>query len=197
MIYFVDTENVGKKRVEVGEKDIIYYLVGRNIKIKGLENKNEGVYELHDNEFYIITNHNGGKNALDFILDSVLGNMIRKYGKNEFYYIVSADNGFSVICNFWQALGFNVFQVHKYELYLSLYSSLLPDISDSKKLNLVLQELGIFLSSYNICLILYDDRKIPYRVFHHILCKELNVSAYSQGASQISYYLYREVLDKW
>ena len=58
----------------------------------------------------------GVKNALDFQLSSQLGYIINQNivagNKNVVYYIVSMDNGFSVLKEFWEQFGADVRLVH-------------------------------------------------------------------------------------
>ena len=206
MIYFVDTENVGGHRFRIGSNDKIYYLVG-NREIYDSNNKNKGVYKLGNNEFYIITKHNGRKNALDFILDSVLGNMLGIYGKDELYCIISNDKDFNIICDFWRTYGYDILQLKDYDIsddWISGNSFLAPDITNRDRIESQLKSLNKYLGDilYNICLNLYKNKDMPFKVFRHILFKSIpnNLSHAHymiRNGDEVCYYLYREVLDKW
>lgn len=43
-----------------------------------------------------------GKNAMDFVIASYLGNMINKYGKKADYFILSKDKGYKPLVDFWE-----------------------------------------------------------------------------------------------
>ena len=42
-----------------------------------------------------------GKNAMDFVIASYLGNMINKHGKKADYFILSKDKGYKPLVDFW------------------------------------------------------------------------------------------------
>ncbi|MCL2633018.1 MAG: PIN domain-containing protein [Oscillospiraceae bacterium] len=45
----------------------------------------------------------GGRNALDFQLSSFLGYLISKHGENAEFYLISKDNGFDFVMDFWES----------------------------------------------------------------------------------------------
>lgn len=91
MIFLVDCENVGVLNIPKEKQDIVYHFVREedSIKKKGRN--------------YIVTHHNGDRDALDFCIDSFLGYLIGTYGNKCTYCIVSSDKGFDNVVNFWKA----------------------------------------------------------------------------------------------
>jgi uncharacterized coiled-coil protein SlyX len=98
-IYFVDCENVGFQHligINNAESRVYYFC-------KTVQKDFQPDY----NEFLLETNHNGCKDALDFIIDSYLGYQIRNFGKGITYTIVSTDQGFINTVNFWKSQGYD------------------------------------------------------------------------------------------
>lgn len=100
-IYFVDCENVGTNNFIPDDTDnsIIYYFISK---------LDFEVEHKADYEFYIQRSHTGCKDAMDFILDTWLGYCINKWGRSCEYCIVSNDNGFQNIKDFWESYGYSI-----------------------------------------------------------------------------------------
>lgn len=98
-IYLVDCENVGTPTI-IGKGDYkIYYFINNKNYIFG---GNPLYYEI------IQCNHNGCKDAMDFIIDFYLGRLTTQYGTNCVYYIVSNDKGYENVINSGRELGYNI-----------------------------------------------------------------------------------------
>lgn len=129
--YFIDYENVhdsGLTGIDKISKDSIIYLLYsdacKNVSIAFLEKvlNNEIQVKLYKTET--------GKNALDFQLSSLLGYIIKEndkqpvvkrlFGKQpvpeqpdkQEYYIVSKDQGFDAIVEFWKQRNVNISRIH-------------------------------------------------------------------------------------
>ena len=129
--YFIDYENVhdsGLNGIDKIDKDSIIYLlysdVCKNVSIAFLEKviNKEIQVKLYKTET--------GKNALDFQLSSLLGYIIKQNEKQQEtkrffrkqtvieqpirheYYIISKDQGFDAIVEFWKQRNVNVLRVH-------------------------------------------------------------------------------------
>ena len=99
-IYLIDCENIGYSFYS-SPNDLIYYFTNSSVK--------ELPFICNENEIHMCFNHNGCKDALDFILDTYLGYLIKKYGENTEYFIISNDKGYDNISAFWQSLGYKVY----------------------------------------------------------------------------------------
>lgn len=97
-IVLVDCENVGLHHVYI-KNALIYYFVS---------SANQGLDVLSERERIKYVKHNGGRNALDFIIDSELGFLIHHYGKKMSYTIISRDTGFDILCSYWRSRGYYV-----------------------------------------------------------------------------------------
>lgn len=123
--YFIDYENLNKKGLESIEtltiKDRVFIFYSTNA--------NTLTFELHEKlmaakcKVEYIKVEVGSKNALDFQLTCLLGYRMACHGKNEKYCIVSNDNGYAVLKNFWETQGFNV----------SVVSDLLGNVQKDKE----------------------------------------------------------------
>ena len=104
--YLIDYENVhvsgmdGFSNLTADDKIVIFYS----------DNSNSLTFEIHQQLMDALCKveyhkaETGSKNALDFQLSSYLGYLIRankKKSDNRFF-IVSRDNGFSVLCTYWK-----------------------------------------------------------------------------------------------
>lgn len=109
MVFLIDFENVSSsifdKINKYTEKDkiILFYSektsklpVAIHIKLESSSIKRE-----------YISVKTGGKNALDFQLSTYLGALVTNE-PNEDYIIVSKDQGFEFVCEFWTSRGINV-----------------------------------------------------------------------------------------
>lgn len=98
-IYLVDVENVGFKPFDIRDDSIKVYYIAPSGK---------GCTDLPNNCELVSYNHNGCKDALDFILDTYLGFLIATYKKDVEYIIVSNDRGYENVCGFWLEQGYKV-----------------------------------------------------------------------------------------
>ena len=101
-IFFVDCENVGFPDISkmVDEDEIYTVLCFHNERAK---------CPKVPNVKYIKCNVSGIKNGLDFVLCTVLGDMIRAYGRDTQYIIVSNDKGYLSAVRYWTDVrGYNV-----------------------------------------------------------------------------------------
>lgn len=108
--YLVDYENTGQKGIEdlsnlhEGDNLIVFYsYVCDNITLSLVEKLNEIGVKLS-----VIKATVGTKNALDFQLSSYLGYLIKEFGSNAQYYIVSDDKGYGCLCDFWNSFNIHV-----------------------------------------------------------------------------------------
>ena len=97
-IYLVDCENVGTNMngLDLFDSEIYYFISTKSTKkvlIKGN---------------IIFVNHDNSKNALDFIIVSYLGYLLKEHGKNFKYIILSNDKGYDNVKNFWNNKGYNI-----------------------------------------------------------------------------------------
>lgn len=99
-IYLVDCENVGYKTFKSFREDyrVVYFYSqesSNSILLRGIDTA-------------IKVNHDGSKNALDFIIDSYLGYLIAQNSRLVNYHIVSEDKGYETVCKYWRDRGYNV-----------------------------------------------------------------------------------------
>lgn len=118
--YLIDYENVHKKglygidELEKNDTVIIFYS----------QNADKLPFSLHSQiietkaKITYFEVDTVGKNALDFQLSSYIGYIVGKHPKS-MSYIVSKDNGYENVCNFWRKQGSKI--------------CLIPDISQSRQ----------------------------------------------------------------
>lgn len=99
-IYLIDCENIGFSFFS-SPNDLVLYFTNNSVK--------ELPFTCNENEIHMCLNHNGCKDALDFILDTYLGYLVRNYGRSTEYFIISNDRGYDNISAFWQGLGYKVY----------------------------------------------------------------------------------------
>lgn len=99
-ILLVDCENVGNRRYGhiLGDGSLVYYFTTKKVDES----------QLLGCEILINFQHDGCKDALDFIIDTYLGYLIRQYKYTREYIIVSKDTGFDNVCKFWRDMGYIV-----------------------------------------------------------------------------------------
>lgn len=102
-VYVIDCENVGFT-FYTSPNDLVYYFTNSSVK--------ELPFICNENEIHMCLNHTGCKDALDFIIDTFLGYLIRNYGRNTEYFIISNDKGYNNVSAFWQGLGYKVYTTH-------------------------------------------------------------------------------------
>ncbi len=118
--YLVDYENVHKTglygidKLEKNDNVIIFYSPNADKLPFSLHNQ---IIETKAEITYFEVD-TVGKNALDFQLSSYIGYIVGKHPKC-MCYIISKDNGYQNVCNFWRKHGMKI--------------SLTPDISQCKK----------------------------------------------------------------
>ncbi len=109
MVYLIDYENVGDNvfshinTLSEEDKIVVFY----NANTSKLSFTSHRLLEKSVINREYISINTGTKNALDFQLATYLGYLIANDNKTE-YCIVSKDNGFDVICNFWKSRGAKV-----------------------------------------------------------------------------------------
>ena len=101
--YLVNYENTKQKGIEdisylkEGDNLVVFYsVVCDNIPLSLVEKLNKIGVKLSAIKAKV-----GTKNALDFQLSSYLGYLIKEFGSNAQYYIVSDDKGYGCLCDFW------------------------------------------------------------------------------------------------
>lgn len=99
-IYLIDCENVGFSFF-TSPNDLVYYFTNESV--------NELPFQCNENEIHMCLKHTGCKDALDFVIDTYLGYLIRAYGKNTEYFIISNDKGYDNVSAFWQQMGYKVY----------------------------------------------------------------------------------------
>lgn len=99
-IYLIDCENVGFSFF-TSPNDLVYYFTNESV--------GELPFQCNENEIHMCLKHTGCKDALDFVIDTYLGYLIRAYGKNTEYFIISNDKGYDNVSAFWQQMGYNVY----------------------------------------------------------------------------------------
>lgn len=99
-VYVIDCENVGFT-FYTSPNDLVYYFTNSSVK--------ELPFICNKNEIHMCLNHTGCKDALDFIIDTFLGYLVRNYGRNTEYFIISNDKGYNNVSAFWQGLGYKVY----------------------------------------------------------------------------------------
>ncbi|MFI3177837.1 MAG: PIN domain-containing protein [Eubacteriales bacterium] len=103
MTYLIDFENVGNsgfegvEKLEANDRIIIFYSEKSQSLAMATHCRLEGSKATKE---YICVKV-GGKNALDFQLATYLGHLIATQGE-ESYVIVSKDQGYDFVCNFWK-----------------------------------------------------------------------------------------------
>ena len=104
MVYLIDFENVHEEGFNtlgrLGEKDAVYCFFTRNvakISMSALAGIRSG--QLHFIEV------ESGKQSLDMVLVSFLGYLIGNGSPELYYEIVSNDNGFQKVAEFWNKRG--------------------------------------------------------------------------------------------
>lgn len=102
VIYLVDCESY-HHRVACADTDLVYY-------IYNLENSLPRLFrgELNANEYLYHVNITRCKDALDFIIDTMLGYLICKFGNNVRYIVMSYDFGYTNVSAFWRECGYCV-----------------------------------------------------------------------------------------
>ena len=102
-LIFVDYENVSIKGLNgienLGDDSIVYLFYSENtahLPMTTVATLNSSKSEMR----CILTKV--GKNALDFILASVLGFVIKERFQEDTFYIVSKDKGFDVLVDYWK-----------------------------------------------------------------------------------------------
>lgn len=115
--FLVDYENVNQKGLsgisKLAENDVVYIFYSANVSTLTFDIHKQII--ASNAQIKYISVANGTKNALDFQLDTFLGYLIATSTDRQFY-IVSADNGFQVVKNFWSktrcsALGSNAAEI--------------------------------------------------------------------------------------
>lgn len=192
MIYFVDTENVGGSRLDVNTEDFVFYFIGNSCPKYVLDDK-EGVHKLSNNESYVIAKHDGKKDGLDFAIDTSLGFMVHKHGRNRRYCIVSSDRGFDVVCNFWKS---NRYDVKRSSLREALNGKMVKknytlDYIDERVESLPNKKKR---SLYNICHHLNDHKTISYVNFRYDLERSLGYYLEDKVLNDIASQIYYDTL---
>lgn len=101
-IFFVDSENIGIP-------DLTKYVSKKHSQIVILHNED---FHLQSDTYKFIKVDTGNrKNALDFVLSTLLGSYCATYGTQVDYIIVSNDNGYKSIIDFWNNEGYEVRQL--------------------------------------------------------------------------------------
>ncbi|MCR5815205.1 MAG: hypothetical protein K6G15_12050, partial [Desulfovibrio sp.] len=122
-------ENVGKLGLKGSElltkKDIIIVLVNQHMYNASILKKAH--LELSEAQAFFSGTHNTGKNSTDFCIVTFLGYLIKKFGKKYKYVIISKDNGFKSVTNYWKDKGFYVTTKD------SIYNSLNEDLMKNKE----------------------------------------------------------------
>lgn len=111
-LYLIDSENVGgtfaNELIKLGDKDrVIIFESDKSAKIKILFSEAEKLVKW--NKFKTVHIKNSTSNAMDFVLATVLGNIIAK-NKYEEYIIISNDNGYNIIIDYWRNKGYKVYK---------------------------------------------------------------------------------------
>ena len=107
MIYLIDFENVHEEGFSslgrLGEKDAVYCFFTRNVaktSMSALACMRSG--QLH------FVEAESGKQSLDLALVSFLGYLIGTRPQEQYFEIVSNDNGFQKVAEFWNKRGNNL-----------------------------------------------------------------------------------------
>ena len=100
---FVDYENVSIKGLtgieKLNEDTVVYLFYSENtahLPMSTVATLNGSKAEMR----YILTKT--GKNALDFVLASVLGFVIKERFQEDTFYILSKDKGFDILVDYWK-----------------------------------------------------------------------------------------------
>lgn len=109
--YFIDYENVhtnGFIGIEnLGENDFLHIMYTERFKLFPFEILEKICRQKVKLDLHMVSI--GTKDALDFQLSSYMGYIIAKNeGQNCSYYIVSKDNGYNHIVNFWKSRGIDI-----------------------------------------------------------------------------------------
>lgn len=142
--YFVDTENVHKSflgDLSLLDESSKVYLCMSNMKLNINFTSNDLNFILKSRaDIEILGCHVGTKNAMDFQLSSYLGASILKYGKKVQYYIISKDNGYKPLSQFWKNYEVNVklrprmsHIENKYVLHPDMYSHYIDMLDENQK----------------------------------------------------------------
>ena len=108
-VYFIDYENVAKAGLkgidELSRKDAVYIFYSAYSNSLTFHEHESLMNTKAEIEYFDV--RTVGKNALDFQLSSYIGYVIGQ-DENIVCYIVSKDNGFANVVNFWRARGANI-----------------------------------------------------------------------------------------
>ena len=111
-LYLIDSENVGatfaNELIKLGEKDrVIIFESDKSAKVKVLFSEAKKLVKW--NKFKTVHIKNSASNAMDFVLATVLGSIITK-NKYKEYIIVSNDNGYNSIIEYWSSKGYKIYK---------------------------------------------------------------------------------------
>ena len=102
-LIFVDYENVSIKGLSgienLSEDSVVYLFYSENtahLPMATVATLNNSKAEMK----YILTKV--GKNALDFILSSMIGYVMKDSTEEDIFYIISKDKGFDVLVDYWK-----------------------------------------------------------------------------------------------
>lgn len=102
-VFLVDFENVNSSGLsginKLSENDSVYIFYTPNASSLSFDAHKQIIDSKAVIKYFCVSS--GGKNALDFQLDSFLGYLISSSEDRDFY-IVSADNGFQAVKSFWK-----------------------------------------------------------------------------------------------
>lgn len=103
-VYLIDTENIGKKLLQelskLGKDDrVIIFESDKSFRLSFRETTS-----IDNSKVSVIDAHNSAKNAMDFMIVTILGHLIT-VDKEKSYIIVSNDTGFDEVVNFWKSRG--------------------------------------------------------------------------------------------
>ena len=110
--YLIDSENVGSTWIDLLRRDDkadFYIFVTENAKSLNFSLLKE-LTENHRHKINIIECE-PGKNSLDFYLASYLGYLVGS-NRNSSYIVVSQDNGYDHVIEYWNKIGFEVTKVN-------------------------------------------------------------------------------------
>lgn len=111
-VYLIDTENVGKEftseLAKLGDLDrVIIFESDKSLKIKVSFSEAERLVKW--GKIKTVKIKNTGSNAMDFTIATILGRLIEK-NKYKEYIIVSNDNGYNTIVEYWKDKGYKVYK---------------------------------------------------------------------------------------
>lgn len=103
-VYLIDTENIGKRLIKelsnIRDIDnIIIFESDKTFKLSFSDLTNISMSNIS-----VINTHNGAKNAMDFMITTVVGHLVTE-NKDRIYIIVSDDSGFDEVVNYWKFQG--------------------------------------------------------------------------------------------